>query len=247
LKAHVGASAEVAGGPDSTLPGAQPAHFDGFAGRYQEVLDANLAITGETGVVFTELRMAYLRRRLPLLPSRVLDFGCGIGLAIPFLLAAFPGCQVVGVDVSPESVRVASSRCRDERVSFSLPSELDAGAFDLVYTSGVIHHIPRDERPDAVRVIWNALRPGGTVAIAEHNPWNPATRYLVRTCPFDEDAQLLRPAETRRLFELAGFELVATDFVSFFPGALRPLRRIEHKLHRLPIGAQYITLARRPI
>src|ERR1700716_2895458 len=121
--------------PPPNGAGADAQYFDEFASRYQEILDANLSIGGETGVAFTRRRMAYLRRRLPILPVRVMDFGCGIGLAIPFLLDAFPGCQVFGVDVSAESVRLARDRCRDERVRVSLTSELDAGEFDLVYTS----------------------------------------------------------------------------------------------------------------
>jgi SAM-dependent methyltransferase len=225
-------------GPDSE-------YFDEFAGRYQEILDANLALAGESGAAFTLRRMRYLRRRLPLWPLRVMDFGCGIGLAIPFLLDAFPGCRVVGVDVSPESVRLAGERHRHDRVSVSLPSELEAHDFDLVYSSGVFHHIPVEERARALEFIRAALRPGGVVAIAEHNPWNPATRYLVRTCPFDEDARLLRPRETTTLVERAGLELLARDFVSFFPGPLRALNRLEPGLRHVPLGAQYIVLARR--
>ena len=225
--------------------GAEAEYFDEFANRYQEILDANLAIAGETGVAFTRRRMAYLRRWLPILPVRVMDFGCGIGLAIPLLLDAFPGCQVVGVDVSPESVRLARERCRDERVRVSLTSELDVGDFDLVYTSGVFHHIPPGERADAMERIRSALRPGGVAAVSEHNPWNPATRYLVRTCPFDADARLLRPRETTRLLEAAGLEILRRDFVSFFPGWLRPLERLERGLRPVPLGAQYIVLARR--
>lgn len=225
--------------------GAESEYFDEFANRYQEILDANLAIAGETGASFTQRRMTYLRRHLPVLPRRVMDFGCGVGLAIPFLLDAFPGCQVVGVDVSPESVKLAHEWHHGERVRVSLPADLEAGDFDLVYTSGVFHHIPVDERPGAAEFIFRALRPGGAVAVSEHNPWNPATRYLVRMCPFDEDVHLLRPSETTTLLERAGFSLVTRDFVSFFPGSLRALNRVEPGLRRVPLGAQYIVLARR--
>jgi SAM-dependent methyltransferase len=234
-------------GVDVVVPvqDADSAHFDGFADRYQELLNANLAITGETSAAFTERRMRYLRRRLPMLPARVMDFGCGIGLAIPHLLDAFPGCHVVAVDISPESVKVAREQHAGDRVRVSLPSEVEGEDFDLVYSSGVFHHIPLCERADVARFVWKTLRPGGVAVIAEHNPWNPATRYLVRTCPFDGDACLLRPKATKTLLESAGFEVIGSDYVSFFPGPLRALRRIEPFLSNLPLGAQYITLARR--
>ncbi len=224
---------------------AEGVYFDGFAERYQEILDRNLAIVGESGVAFTRRRMTYLRRRLSVLPRRIMDFGCGIGLAIPFLLDAFPGSHVVGVDVSAESVRIARDRNRDERVEVSTPSELRCEDFDFVYASGVFHHIPPGERSDAVGFIKRVLRRGGAVAIAEHNPWNPATRYLVRACPFDEDVNLLRPTETTRLLERAGLSVLSRDYVSFFPGFLRPLHWIEPTLTGVPPGAQYIILARR--
>ena len=81
--------------------------------------------------------------------------------------------------------------------------------------------------------------------IAEHNPWNPATRYLVQTCPFDEDAALLRPREAMDVLRAVGFQIVARDFVSFFPGRLRPLQRFEPWLWPVPLSAQYIVMARR--
>src|SRR5258708_13508111 len=152
-------------GSEPNARAADGEYFDEFAARYQEILDANLAIAGETGVAFTRRRMAYLRRWLPILPARVMDFGCGIGLAIPFLLDAFPGCQVIGVDVSPESVRLGRERCRDERPRVSLTSELDAGDVDLVYTSGVFHPIPPGQRPGASGFIPSALRPRDVAAV----------------------------------------------------------------------------------
>lgn len=220
-------------------------YFDGFAEQYQQILDRNLAIVGATGAVFTRRRMEYLRRRLPVLPQRIMDFGCGIGMAIPFLLDAFPGSHVVGVDVSMESMSIARERNDHERFRVSTPADLAARDFDLVYASGVFHHIPQGERPGTLAFLYETLRPGGVVAISEHNPWNPATRYLVRTCPFDEDVHLLRPRETTGLLRSAGFELLSSDFVSFFPGFLAGLNRIEPFLRAIPVGAQYIVLARR--
>jgi len=39
---------------------------------------------------------------------------------------------------------------------------------------------------------------------------------------------------------------VAIDFCFIFPHALRALRPIERWLTRLPLGAQYLVLARKP-
>ena len=43
------------------------------------------------------------------------------------------------------------------------------------------------------------LVPGGLCCIIEHNPWNPATRTIVRRCPVDVDAELSTARETAAL------------------------------------------------
>lgn len=68
----------------------------------------------------------------------------------------------------------------------------------------------------------------------------------MRRIEFDRDAILLRPAETRRLLEAGGFEVLTIDSRFYFPRALRWLRGLELMLTRIPLGAQYMVLARRP-
>ena len=87
------------------------------------------------------------------------------------------------------------------------------------------------------------MRPGGAVAVIEHNPLNPLTRLAVLRCPFDEDAVLLRSATTRRLMRGAGFSKIATEFLLLLPTANPVARRIEHLMSSLPVGAQYACIA----
>jgi hypothetical protein len=82
-------------------------------------------------------------------------------------------------------------------------------------------------------------------AVFENNPWNPGTRLVMRRIPFDRDAETLSPPAGRRLLRSAGFEVLRTDFVFFFPRALHILRPLERRLARLPLGAQYLVLARK--
>jgi SAM-dependent methyltransferase len=230
--------------PSSTSEDVESQHFDSYAERYQEVINTTLAMTGGTTKEFTRYRMAYLRHRLPLLPKQVMDFGCGIGLAIPELLEAFPGSDVVGVDVSMESLKVAREQLGDS-ATICLGSELDRHDFDLAYCNGVFHHIPPDERPREARFVFDALRPGGVFALSENNPLNPVTHHLMRTCPFDEGAQMLHMKEACGLLRGAGFEIIRRDYVLFFPGPLKALRGVERWLGWCPFGTQYIVLARK--
>lgn len=86
--------------------------------------------------------------------KRVLEIGCGIGTdTISFARA---GAQVVAVDLSPESLRLARRRAETfglaDRISFyeadaeRLSSIVPPQPFDLVYSFGVIHHTPNPER-----------------------------------------------------------------------------------------------------
>jgi hypothetical protein len=43
-----------------------------------------------------------------------------------------------------------------------------------------------------------------------------------------------------------GFAVVSTDSRFFFPGPLRALRPLERSLSKLPLGGQYMVLARKP-
>ena len=95
--------------------------------------------------------------------------------------------------------------------------------------------------------VFRRLRPGGLFALWENNPWNPGTRYVMSRIPFDRDAVPLAPPEARRLVRACGFEVLRTDFLFLFPRALRLMRPLEARLSRLPLGAQYQVLCRRPL
>jgi trans-aconitate methyltransferase len=88
--------------------------------------------------------------------ERVLDLGCGDGVLTARLQAL--GCDVVGVDSSPEQVAAASARGLRARVLSG--DALDyTHAFDAVFSNAALHWM-RDA--DAVIAgVWRALRPGG--------------------------------------------------------------------------------------
>jgi hypothetical protein len=61
---------------------------------------------------------------------------------------------------------------------------------------------------------------------------------------FDREAVTLSAPGARRLLTENGFEVIRTDFLFVFPRALAALRRLEPALAALPIGGQYLVLAR---
>jgi SAM-dependent methyltransferase len=223
--------------------------FDQYAEDYDAALAKGLAVSGESKNYFAEGRVKWLRGCLQGLgrsAGEILDFGCGTGSATPYLLK-LPGAKsVLGLEVSPQSLKVAERLHGEPQVRFELSSRYrPQGEMDLVFCNGVFHHIPLAGRDGAVRYVFEALRGGGLFSLWENNPWNPGTRYVMSRIPFDKDAIMLSHLETKNLLRSAGFEVLRSDFLFIFPRALKLLRPLERMVTSLPMGAQYQVLARK--
>jgi SAM-dependent methyltransferase len=224
--------------------------FDEFAEDYDQSLDKGIRVSGESKEYFAKGRVDWAARTLQTFgfqPRRAMDFGCGTGAATPFLLE-LPGLQnLIGLEVSAKSIEVARRSHGSDRAEFRLSGEFQPTAdIDFAFCNGVFHHIPPDERSNAVRFILDSLRPGGVFAFWENNPWNPGTRYVMSRIPFDRDAVKVSPLTAVSLLKDGGFEIIRTDFLFFFPRILRWFRTLEPMLCKAPLGAQYQVLARRP-
>lgn len=233
--------------PGETLATLAP-EFDAYARNYDEALNRGLALAGESKEYFARERLRWVRRRLDQRGhppgGAILDFGCGTGASTPYFFEELGVGRVTGVDVSDGLLDVARDAFgSDPRVEFG---RIDAGSrsgeFELAFCNGVFHHIAVAERAEAVRYVFDALRPGGLFAFWENNPWNPGTRIIMSRIEFDRDAITLSPPQARALLREAGFAVTGIDFRFIFPKALAWLRRLETPLARLPLGGQYLVL-----
>ena len=216
--------------------------FDRFARDYERHLDRSISISGEGSEYFTEYKARYLAAVVPAdFRGKILDFGCGAGLLAWFLRQAFPNALVHGYDESVEMTAKARRRL-DFGVFTTDRSELDFD-YDLIVAANVLHHVDPDRRVDVVGEMRERLGLAGRLAIFEHNPVNPLTRWAVSRCPFDEGVQLLPAAETRRHLTRAGLGGIRVEYIVFFPRAMRWCRRLEPRLWWCPLGAQYVALA----
>lgn len=227
------------------------AEFDKFADEYRSLHAANISLSGETPEYFAEYKVKDLTQ-LPysvLQPSgvrRILDFGAGVGTSIPYFTRYFPEARVTCLDVSTKSLVIGDQRfalkadfvCFDGR---TIPFASDS--IDLVFVACVLHHIPIEEHLVILRELHRVLRPGGTLVIYEHNPLNPLTVHAVNTCPFDENAVLLKSWSLRHRVKTAGFQPRNVRYRIFFPRLLSLLRPLERALMWLPLGAQYCIIA----
>lgn len=223
--------------------------FDSYSDSYKAHLNEGLSVSGETSEFFARSRVQWLATRLRGLsnrPKKVLDFGCGIGGTTPILREILGVETITGVDVSARSIEHARRQFGSERTHFTTIEEhVPDGTADLAYCNGVFHHIPVEQRAQAVNQVYRSLRTDGLFAFWENNPWNPATRYVMSRVKFDADAITLPPPEARSLLASGGFGMLLTDFQFVFPRILRLLRPIEPMLARYPLGAQYMVLCRK--
>ena len=228
----------------------EPAHFDRFALGYDVALNQGLAISGEDKLFFARGRIAWLAsclKKLGVAPASVIDYGCGTGSSIPLLYELLPVRSAVGLDVSPQSLEVARRQYQSLGAQFFRCEDYPGNKpVDLVFCNGVFHHIPLDQRAEAVGAIFTMLRPGGLFAFWENNPFNPGTRYVMSKIPFDRDAITLTAGEARGLLHHAGLNIVRTDYCFIFPKMLKAFRCTERWLTKLPLGAQYQVLCRKP-
>jgi ubiquinone/menaquinone biosynthesis C-methylase UbiE len=225
--------------------------FDTFAHTYDDELNQALAASGEDKDYFARGRVRWLQHRMSQFsqrPKTLLDYGCSIGDTCVLLQQAFHASFAVGVDPSAASIDVAQTRHRSTTsCSFATLNQYSPDSeIDLAYCNGVFHHIPVAERASALRYVFRALKPGGWFAFWENNPWNPGTRHVMSNCAFDEDAITINPPQAKSLLADAGFQVVGTDFCFFFPRPLKLFRFLEPSLARLPLGAQYEVLCRKP-
>jgi SAM-dependent methyltransferase len=223
--------------------------FDRYADDYDGVLNKALSASGETREYYARARVLWLRDRLNELgvkPCSVLDYGCGTGGSVPFLLEILQPGRILGVDISPKSIRQACKEHPEKGVEFAVFGDYSARSeFDLAFCNGVFHHISSAERPAALRYVYDSLRPGGIFAFWENNPWNPATRYIMRRCEFDREAITISLPRAKALLRGMGFQLMHTSSRFYFPRWLKGLRPLEPALASLPLGGEYLVLGRK--
>jgi SAM-dependent methyltransferase len=211
--------------------------FNDYSSSYDEMLAKQHSFFSQDRSFFHESKIAHLRSFVDRDVQSVLDLGCGVGGALPCLRSAFPNAAVFGFDPSSDSVSIAQQR---HPWAFLVDREhLADRQYDVVYMACVMHHIPPSEWRRTIREATDLLMPGGILAVFEHNPWNPVTQRLVRQCPFDADAVLLRRSELLSLFRSAGLAIKGSGYYLVFPQFLRGLIPLERFIRWLPVGGQY--------
>ncbi len=163
----------------------------------QEILHGEYLAATETEAVWgwgTPAGRVRAKRRAQLIidgarlnpDSHILEIGCGTGMFTGMF--ASTRCSIVAVDISEALLEKAKSRLSaNDNVRFLCKRFEDCemeGPFDAVIGSSILHHL---ELKQALPEIYQLLKPGGILCIAEPNMLNPQVfveRKLRRLFPY---------------------------------------------------------------
>jgi capsular polysaccharide biosynthesis protein/2-polyprenyl-3-methyl-5-hydroxy-6-metoxy-1,4-benzoquinol methylase len=118
---------------------------DFFARKFAPVWRRELDVTGVRASHYKEIPRTDVHSLFQFPPRKVLDVGCATGAAGVAIKRSFPGAYVCGVELNPDSVRLAQSRL--DKVFVKALGELDhlelaeIGEFDTILYLDVLEHM----------------------------------------------------------------------------------------------------------
>jgi 2-polyprenyl-6-hydroxyphenyl methylase / 3-demethylubiquinone-9 3-methyltransferase len=154
-------------------------------------------------------------------PTRILDIGCGAGLASETL--ARHGHDVLGIDAAGEAIEAAAAHAAGKNLTLAYRSCLaedlaaEAAHFPVITCLEVIEHVP--DPAGFVRVLAQLLEPGGLLVLSTLNrtrrSWLTAkvgAEYLLRMLPVGTHdwKAFITPAELSSMLRAAGLRVGQT-------------------------------------
>jgi SAM-dependent methyltransferase len=162
---------------------------------------------------------ALLAHRVPAQP-RVLDAGCGQGMAFGLLEQHFQPSTITGIDIDGEQVQKAATVAATMRTSAAAvrgnasETVFPAESFDLILCHQLLHHSSQQE--ETLAEFYRLLPPGGILLVGE------SCRSFIQSVPvrllFRHPSMVQKDAQGYLdLLRAAGFEFSDTDIQTSRP------------------------------
>ena len=161
----------------------------------------------------------------------VLDYGCGIG-SVTERIAKFNPKKLVGVDISEVSINKANEKAKDLnlQIEYSVDNcenlKLQESTFDLVYGSGILHHL---DIKKAINEINRVLKNDGEMIFLEPLGTNPFINLYRKLTPNSRSAD--EHPFIQKDFDLINslFKSVKVSYYGFFTLVFFPFYRKPEK------------------
>jgi ubiquinone/menaquinone biosynthesis C-methylase UbiE len=153
-----------------------------------------------------------------------LDYACGEGRHAEYVLANATPSLLVGIDISPFSVRLAAQKAKDlgfQDKCFFLQgdcenTELPDNSMDVILCSEMLHHL---DLKKALNELYRILAPGGMIMCVEALGINPMIQwYRNRTSELrtEFEKEHILKLDSLKLAKEIGFEVVEVKFWHLF-------------------------------
>ena len=170
------------------------------------------------------LRVGWIDSRVRQRGARILDIGCGAGLAAEALTRR--GHEVLGIDAAREVIEAARAHAAGQelpvRYQVGTPEQLGAATFDVVTALEVVEHVA-DLRA-FMATVSRLTRPGGLVFVSTLNRTlrslavaKIGAEYIARLLPVGTHdwRRFVTPAELAAEGRAAGLRMTTTSGMTF--------------------------------
>jgi ubiquinone/menaquinone biosynthesis C-methylase UbiE len=115
---------------------------------------------------------------------RIVDLGCGFGKSVWPMKQAFPGAEVIGIDLASPCLRLAKRKCDGLglavrfRQADARATGLETRSADLVTSTMLVHEMPVDALEALFAECARLLAPGGVLRFLDFQPTGDPFRDL---------------------------------------------------------------------